>query len=86
MRSLIESFIDVGSGFILAILIQLLVFPLFDLYPTIFDSMGIALIFTVVSITRSWIWRLVFTKYKKPPATYQINYDDYCKGDMEEEE
>jgi hypothetical protein len=86
MRSLIESFIDVGSGFILAILIQLLIFPLFGLYPTILDSMGIALIFTVVSITRSWIWRLVFTKYKKPPATYQINYDDYCKGDMEEEE
>ena len=86
MRSLIESFIDVGSGFILAILIQLLIFPLFGLYPTILDSMGIALIFTVVSITRSWIWRLVFTKYKKTPATYQINYDDYCKGDMEEEE
>jgi len=86
MRSLIESFIDVGSGFILAILIQLLVFPLFDLHPSILDSMGIALIFTVVSITRSWIWRLVFTKYKKTPATYQINYDDYCKGDMEEEE
>jgi len=86
MRSLIESFIDVGSGFILAILIQLLIFPLFDLHPSILDSMGIALIFTVVSITRSWIWRLVFTKYKKTPATYQINYDDYCKGDMEEEE
>ena len=84
MRSLIESLIDVGSGFILAVLIQLLVFPLFDLYPTIFDSMGIALIFTVVSITRSWIWRLVFTKYKKPPATYQINFDDYCKGEEEE--
>ena len=63
MRSLIESFIDVGSGFILAILIQLLVFPLFDLHPSILDSMGIALIFTVVSITRSWIWRLVFKKY-----------------------
>ena len=86
MRSLIESFIDVGSGFILAIIIQLLIFPLFDLHPSILDSMGIALIFTVVSITRSWIWRLVFTKYKKPPATYQINYDDYCKGDTEEEE
>ena len=84
MRSLIESFIDVGSGFILAIIIQLLIFPLFDLHPSILDSMGIALIFTVVSITRSWIWRLVFTKYKKPPATYQINYDDYCKGEEEE--
>ena len=86
MRSFIESFIDVGSGYILAVLIQLLVFPVFGLYPTIFDSMGIALIFTVVSITRSWLWRLVFIRYKKPPATYQINYDDYCRGDMEEKE
>ncbi len=62
MRQLIESFIDVGSGFLLAILIQLLIFPLFDLHPSILDSMGIALIFTVVSITRSWMWRLVFKK------------------------
>ena len=86
MRQLIESFIDVGSGFVLVILIQIIIFPFFGLYPTILDSIGIALIFTVVSITRSWIWRLVFTKYKKPQATYQINFDDYCKGDMEEEE
>ena len=62
MKSLLESFIDVGSGFILAILIQLLIFPLFGLYPTIMDSIGIALIFTVVSITRSWGWRLFFKK------------------------
>ena len=84
MRSFIESLIDVGSGFILAILIQILIFPLFGLYPSILDSMGIALIFTVVSITRSWIWRLVFTKYKKSQATFQINFDDYCKGEEEE--
>jgi len=64
MRSLIESFIDVGSGFILAILIQLYIFPFFGLYPTILDSIGIALIFTGVSITRSWIWRLVFKRYE----------------------
>ena len=56
-RDIIESIIDVGSGFLLAILIQLLIFPLFGLYPTILDSMGIALIFTVVSMTRSAIWR-----------------------------
>ena len=61
-RDIIESVIDVGSGFILAILIQLLIFPLFGLYPTIFDSMGIALIFTVVSMTRSAIWRWYFRR------------------------
>jgi hypothetical protein len=59
---IIESIIDVGSGFLLAIIIQLLIFPLFDLYPSILDSMGIALIFTVVSMTRSALWRRYFRK------------------------
>ena len=61
-KDIIESIIDVGSGFILAILIQLFIFPLFGLHPTILDSMGIALIFTVVSMTRSAIWRWYFRK------------------------
>jgi hypothetical protein len=65
MKSLIESFIDVGSGYLLAIAIQLLIFPLFGLYPSVLDSMGIALIFTGVSISRSWLWRLVFKKYDR---------------------
>jgi len=64
MRSLIESLIDVGSGFILAILIQLYIFPFFGLYPSVLDSIGIALIFTGVSITRSWGWRVLFKRYK----------------------
>ena len=64
MSSLIESFIDVGSGLVLAILIQLYIFTFFGLYPTILDSLGIALIFTVVSITRSWLWRLLFRRYR----------------------
>ena len=62
MKDIFESIVDVGSGFILAICINLLVFPLFGLYPTILDSMGIALIFTVVSITRSALWRRYFRK------------------------
>ena len=61
-RDILESIIDVGSVFLLAILIQLLIFPLFGLYPTILDSMGIALIFTVVSMTRSAIWRWWFRR------------------------
>jgi hypothetical protein len=41
----------------------LLIFPIFDLRPTILDSIWIALIFTVVSITRSWLWRMLFKKF-----------------------
>ena len=62
MRSFLESIIDVGSGFVSAILIQLYIFPMFNLYPSILDSINIALIFTIVSIIRSWLWRLVFKK------------------------
>ena len=63
-RCFIESLIDVGSGFILAILIQLYIFPFFGLYPSVWDSIGIALIFTGVTIVRSAIWRNFFRKIK----------------------
>lgn len=42
MRDLIEASIDIGSGFIIALLIQFYIFPLFGLYPTI--SVGIKII------------------------------------------
>ena len=60
----LESIIDVGSGFFLSIIIQLTIFPLFDLHPTIFENFQIALIFTVVSMTRSTLWRRFFRKRK----------------------
>ena len=62
LNSLIESIIDVGSGFLLAVAIQIFIFPFFDLYPSILDSIGIALIFTVISMLRSWVWRSYFRR------------------------
>ena len=64
MNDLLESVIDVGSGFFLAILIQLLVFPLFGFTPTIMENIQIASIFTVVSMIRSALWRRYFRKGK----------------------
>jgi hypothetical protein len=59
-RDILESVIDVGSGFFLSILIQLTIFPLFNMHPTIFENFQIALIFTAVSMTRSTLWRRFF--------------------------
>ena len=61
-RDISESVIDVGSGFFLSILIQLTIFPLFNMHPTIFENFQIALIFTVVSMTRSALWRRFFRR------------------------
>lgn len=61
-RNLFETCIDVGSGLLLSTLIQLYIFPFFDLYPTILESFHIAVIFTAISICRSWFWRTLFNK------------------------
>jgi hypothetical protein len=61
-RDIIESILDVGSGFFLAVSIQILIFPLFGLEATIFENFQIALIFTLVSMTRSAVWRWYFRK------------------------
>jgi hypothetical protein len=60
---LVEAICDVGSGLLLAIGIQLVIFPFFDLHPTILDSIHIAIIFTGISLIRSWLWRLFFRRY-----------------------
>ena len=65
MRNLFETVIDVGSGLILSTFIQLYIFPFFDLYPTVLESFHIAVIFTAISICRSWFWRTLFGKRKK---------------------
>ena len=61
-RDVIESIIDVGSGFFLSVAIQITIFPLFGLHPTIFENFQIAIIFTIVSMTRSALWRRFFRK------------------------
>ena len=64
MRNLYETLIDVGSGLILSTLIQLYIFPFFGLYPTILESFHIAVIFTAISICRSWFWRTIFRRIR----------------------
>lgn len=62
MRNLFETVVDVGSGLFLSTLIQLFIFPYFDLHPTVWESFNIAIIFTVISMMRSWFWRTIFTR------------------------
>jgi len=64
MRNLFETLIDVGSGLLLSTLVQLYIFPFFDMYPTVWESFHIAVIFTAISICRSWFWRTFFRRKK----------------------
>jgi hypothetical protein len=64
LESLFESVITVGSGLIVAVIIQLLIFPLYDIEITLFENIQLATIFTVSSIIRIYIIRRCFNRIK----------------------
>lgn len=58
--SLVESLANVTVGYGVAVVTQILVFPLFGLSTTLADNMAMGAIFTVVSIARSFTLRRLF--------------------------
>ncbi|HWL06479.1 MAG TPA: hypothetical protein VNQ99_16350 [Xanthobacteraceae bacterium] len=58
--SLVESLTNVAVGYGIAVIAQILVFPLFGLSTTLANNMAMGAIFTVVSIARSFTLRRVF--------------------------
>lgn len=60
LMSWVETCLNTGIGFAIAIATQLLVFPLFDYDPPLSTNFKIALIFTVVSIVRGYGLRRLF--------------------------
>lgn len=60
LHSLLESLCNVAIGYGVAIATQIIVFPWFGLTVSLGDNVAIGLIFTVVSIVRSYVLRRVF--------------------------
>ena len=61
-QSLIESFVNVSIGYLTALLSQVLIFPLFDIYVSLQDNLLIGLYFTIISLLRSYLVRRYFNK------------------------
>ena len=62
-QSLFESVVNVLVGFWVAVLIQVLVFPIFEIEATFGENLAISFIFTIVSILRGYILRRFFVWY-----------------------
>jgi len=60
LMSLVESLANVLVGYGVAVVTQMMVFPLFGLAVTVTENLLIGLIFTVVSIVRSYALRRGF--------------------------
>lgn len=63
ISSLIEVILNTISGFIVAYLSAMLVYPMFGFNVTAEQNFYITLIFTFVSIVRGYIWRRIFNAY-----------------------
>lgn len=62
IHSLIESFANVAIGYVVALLSQIAVFPMFNIYVPLSDNLLIGAWFTVISIIRSYVIRRYFNK------------------------
>lgn len=64
IQSFFESLINIIIWYIIAILSQLLIFPLFDINISFNDNLLIGLYFTLISLIRSYIIRRYFNNKK----------------------
>ncbi len=63
-NSAIEVITNVGSGYFVGILVQLLIFPYFGLDVSLVDNAIITLVFTIASMIRGYSIRRLFNKYR----------------------
>lgn len=62
--SLFESFANVAVGYGVAVVTQILIFPIFGLHTTLAQNLMMGAIFTVVSIGRSYALRRLFEEIR----------------------
>ena len=55
-----ESFANVAIGYGIAVAAQVVVFPLFGIHIGLGDDLALGLVFTVISLVRSYALRRVF--------------------------
>ncbi len=58
--SLVEAIANVAVGYGVAVVTQILIFPVFGLHTTLAQNLKIGALFTVVSIARSFVLRRLF--------------------------
>lgn len=60
--SLVEAVTNIAVGYVIAAVLTWLVLPLFGAPVGVADALGISLVFTVVSLIRSYLLRRLFVR------------------------
>jgi hypothetical protein len=64
LMSLVESVANVVVGYGVAVVTQMLIFPIFGLHTTLAQNLKLGALFTVVSIARSYVLRRLFEEIR----------------------
>lgn len=59
-HSLLEAILNTFSGFLVTMLAQEIIYPIYGLQTSFSTNFQIAFLFTFLSITRSYLWRRLF--------------------------
>ena len=65
LMSLVEAIANVAIGYGVAVITQILIFPIFGLHTTLAQNLKMGAIFTVVSIARSFALRRIFERLRE---------------------
>ena len=71
--SLVEAITNVVAGYLLALLTQITIFPLFGLAVSVADNLIIGCIFTAVSVVRSFTLRRLFEAVRARHLAVDLN-------------
>lgn len=63
--SAIEACINMLVGVVVSIIANAIVFPRFGFHPSLLDNLGITIIYTVISLTRSYCLRRLFNLFDR---------------------
>lgn len=64
LHSLVEQLLNIGSGFVISLVVwELLVKPIWGIKTSFAENLQITVLFTVVSLARSYAWRRAFNHF-----------------------
>ena len=65
LMSLVESVANVVVGYGVAVVTQILIFPIFGLHTTLAQNLTMGAVFTIVSLGRSYALRRLFERWRR---------------------
>ena len=70
IESIVEATLNIGSGFVLSLILWQILAGYYGYHMPLSRNVEITTIFTVVSLTRSYLWRRAFNWYSRRKHGY----------------